>query len=77
MGISKALRMSLMAADVIQRSLAGDKTAIVGYRTAVSREFGQYLVTLNYYYSQEQRWPGQPFWQSRHVQVVPEGVIVL
>ena len=66
MGISKALRMGLAAADVIQRYLAGDASALEEYANVADREFNEYLATRRYYYSQEMRWPMHSFWRSRH-----------
>jgi len=66
MGISKALRMGLIAGVVIQQSLTGDETAIVQYDAAIAQEFNEYLITRNFYYRQEQRWADKPFWYRRH-----------
>lgn len=66
MGISKALRMGLAAADVIQRYLQGDASAVERYAAAVDREFSEYLATRSHYYRQEMRWPDQAFWHQRH-----------
>ena len=65
MGISKALRMGLAAADVIQRYLAGDTIAVERYTAAVDQEFNEYLATRSYYYRQELRWPDRTFWRQR------------
>lgn len=73
MGISKALRMGLVAADAIQRYLAGDASGVERYAAAVAQEFDEYLVTRNFYYRQEMRWPDQAFWRPRH-QVSPSPV---
>jgi flavin-dependent dehydrogenase len=75
MGISKALRMGLAAADVISRYLTGDADVIERYTAVVAQEFDEYLTTRNFYYRQEQRWPDQPFWHDRHGQIVPEGAV--
>jgi flavin-dependent dehydrogenase len=65
MGISKALRMGLATADVIQRYLAGDTDAVERYTAAVDQEFNEYLTTRSYYYRQETRWPDRAFWHQR------------
>lgn len=65
MGISKALRMGLAAADVIQRYLTGDTNALKDYVAAIDREFDEYLAARSYYYGQEARWPDRAFWRQR------------
>jgi flavin-dependent dehydrogenase len=64
-GIVKALRHGQAAAQAIDARLRGDPTDMDHYAAQVQREFEEYARQRRSYYSLEQRWTDQPFWQRR------------
>ncbi|MER0170154.1 MAG: FAD-binding protein [Nitrosomonas sp.] len=66
MGITKALRSGLVAADVIRRYLIGDNEALREYVSILTIEFRRYVAAYNFYYGQEMRWADRSFWCRRH-----------
>jgi flavin-dependent dehydrogenase len=66
MGISRALRSAVVAAEVVERSLSGDTEAVVEYAAEIAQEFDEYLAARIRYYCRETRWRDRPFWQARH-----------
>ena len=66
-GVYKALQSGLRAAESIDRSWTGNKSAIGDHAAMVGQDFDRYLLTRRAFYSQEKRWPSAPFWQRRTV----------
>ena len=65
-GIIKALRSGIFASYAIGDFLRnGDVRGLSRYDLMVSREFAAYREVLRDYYTQEKRWPNQPFWRRR------------
>lgn len=64
-GISKALRCGIAAANVIERSLAGDPRGLEEYADEAARQFDEYLTARRWHYGRETRWPDHQFWRSR------------
>jgi flavin-dependent dehydrogenase len=64
-GIFKALSQGKAAAQAIDARLRGNRAAMDLYAAKVQREFEQYARQRRSYYSLEQRWRDQPFWQRR------------
>jgi flavin-dependent dehydrogenase len=64
-GIFKALSQGKAAAQAIDARLRGDRATMDQYAAKIEREFEQYARQRRSYYSLEQRWRDQPFWQRR------------
>ncbi|MBV8829069.1 MAG: tryptophan 7-halogenase [Acidobacteriaceae bacterium] len=64
LGILKALRSGKIASFVAIDWLEGRDSA-ERYESIVEREYAGYCETKRYFYGQEQRWPGSPFWSRR------------
>jgi hypothetical protein len=64
LGILKALRAGKIASFVAIDRLAGRNSA-PRYESFVAGEYSGYCETKRWFYGQEQRWPGSPFWQRR------------
>jgi flavin-dependent dehydrogenase len=64
LGILKALRSGKIASFVALDCLEGRDSAEC-YESIVKREYSGYCETKRYFYGQEQRWPGSPFWSRR------------
>jgi len=65
-GIIKALRSGIFASYAVGDFLRnGDVRGLSRYDLMVSREFAAYREVLRDYYTQEKRWPNQPFWRRR------------
>lgn len=65
LGIVKAFRSAIAAAEAIRCRLAGDESAFEQYSRDVINEYTQYLDTRSRYYAMETRWPDAPFWRRR------------
>ncbi|SMC29047.1 Dehydrogenase (flavoprotein) [Andreprevotia lacus DSM 23236] len=65
-GLFNALYTGLLAAEAGDRTLAGDADAWVGYGAELAQIKAAYRRHLAFWYGQEQRWAGAPFWQRRH-----------
>ncbi|MCO6452680.1 MAG: NAD(P)/FAD-dependent oxidoreductase [Caldilineales bacterium] len=65
MGINKALRSALAAANVAVRYIGGDSSALASYSADLCWDFEDYLAKRSTFYQQENRWPDQPFWRNR------------
>jgi flavin-dependent dehydrogenase len=66
-GILKALRSGKVASFVALDALEGRDTGI-RYEEMVAGEYAGYCETKRWFYSQERRWPLEPFWQRRREQ---------
>ncbi len=64
LGILKAMRSGRVAAYVAFDALNGRDSG-ARYEQLVAGEYTNYCETKRWYYSQERRWPNQPFWQRR------------
>lgn len=64
-GIPKAMRSGILAADAIEKWLAGRKNAFEEYRSEAEKEFAVYLVLRRKNYLMENRWVNSPFWAAR------------
>jgi flavin-dependent dehydrogenase len=65
-GILKALRTGKIASFAVLDGLDGRAApALERYEQLLAAEYGQYLETRAWFYSQEQRWPASPFWARR------------
>jgi len=65
-GVTSALRGGLNASIAIGRYLAGDARALAWCAAVVAADYDEYLDQRAASYAMEQRWPGSPFWRSRH-----------
>jgi flavin-dependent dehydrogenase len=70
-GISRALESGRRGADVVRRSLTGDRGGIDDYVADRERAFTTYLADHHRFYQREHRWPASPFWQRRHEALDP------
>jgi flavin-dependent dehydrogenase len=64
LGILKALRSGKIASFVALDRLEGRNSA-ERYEKFVAGEYAGYCETKRWFYGQEQRWPGLPFWRRR------------
>lgn len=64
-GIAAALGGGCNAAAAIADCFAGNQNAISQYRNVMDQAFALYRQMLHEYYSLEQRWPDELFWQRR------------
>jgi flavin-dependent dehydrogenase len=64
-GIFKALGDGLSAGRRIAEFLAGHGDALAHQQQDLEQRFEAYVQQRAYYYAQEQRWPGSPFWRER------------
>jgi len=64
--VTSALRGGLNASIAIGRYLAGDARALAWCAAVVAADYDEYLDQRAASYAMEQRWPGSPFWRSRH-----------
>lgn len=65
-GILKALRTGRLAAFVALDWAAGRADEAGRYTILLRREHAAYLHARGWFYRQEGRWPGAPFWMRRH-----------
>lgn len=65
-GISAAMGGGFYAASAIVDYLTGSRDALLAYTKIVDQAYAQYLTMRDGYYSLEQRWSREPFWQRRH-----------
>jgi flavin-dependent dehydrogenase len=72
-GMASALLLGLSAADAIRGHLNGQGDALEPYRALARRLSDEYVHGLAYYYGQERRWPGSPFWARRGTDHLPAG----
>ena len=65
-GITKAMFTALEAAPLIVKRLNNELTNFRPFDIFIIKQFEQYLAMRSYFYQQEQRWKGSPFWQQFH-----------
>jgi flavin-dependent dehydrogenase len=65
-GISSAMGSGFYAASAIVDHLSGSRDALPTYQKLIDDAYTQYLLMHYDYYSLEQRWPEELFWQRRH-----------
>lgn len=65
-GISSALGSGFYAASAAADFFNGSRDALHTYQQLIDDAYMQYLSMHFDYYSLEQRWPDEPFWQRRH-----------
>jgi flavin-dependent dehydrogenase len=68
-GIIKGLKAGQLAADKIDDFFRGNKKALSAYEAELEKQFEEYLLQKEMYYSQERRWLNQPFWYRRNLKV--------
>lgn len=67
-GIPRALEAGMHAAAAIAAALqTGRPAPLEAHSRRVREAFVRYWQTRHRYYAIEQRWPGAPFWQRRHM----------
>ena len=65
-GIHKALASGINAGRAVANKLQGKADDFSGYAASIRQGFENFLAIRNHFYSQEQRWTSDPFWQRRH-----------
>jgi hypothetical protein len=70
-GLFNALHTGLAGAEAAHRHLAGDASALPGYRAGITAIRDAYRTHLRAWYGLERRWAAQRFWQRRHERAWP------
>jgi len=69
-GILHAVTSGMDAANVLQRCLAGDSSALGEYDEREHQRRREYARLHADYYGRERRWPKSVFWSRRHVTAI-------
>jgi flavin-dependent dehydrogenase len=64
-GLYDALASGIAGAEAIIQSIDGDPDALARHTGNRDRAYDRYLLELSWFYQQERRFPGAPFWQAR------------
>jgi len=64
-GIISSLESGFFASHAIADHYEGNADALPSYDYLISTSFSNYLAMHTHQYSQETRWPNEPFWQRR------------